>query len=143
MALICIGGVCIPVTSLLPLLFLFFKPLYNLICGWLGIEIQKTATSPEQKACCDNSDKLIDINLKGEYLEDSALWSDIINSKTPTIVRFSAPWCKPCKEIEPTFKKLSEDYPSKFRFISIDIDQHDEIAASCRVLTIPRFQVEI
>ena len=57
-----------------------------------------------------------------------------------TFVKFTAKWCKPCKLIEPVFHELSEEH-KKFTFVSIDIDDHEDIAAEYSVMSIPMFVV--
>ncbi|KAG5399814.1 hypothetical protein IGI04_014421 [Brassica rapa subsp. trilocularis] len=38
------------------------------------------------------------------------------------VVYFSAPWCVPCKKIEPVFRELASRYPSMI-FVTIDVEE--------------------
>lgn len=65
-------------------------------------------------------------------------WSVIKNGSDLTFVRFTASWCLPCKKIEPTFLSLGAQNP-QLSFVSIDVDQFDEIAAAYNAFSIPLF----
>jgi thioredoxin len=49
------------------------------------------------------------------------------------LVDFWAPWCKPCRAIEPALEQLSEQVP----VARLNIDEHPEIASRYEVLAIP------
>lgn len=58
---------------------------------------------------------------------------------TPLVVDFTASWCKPCKKIAPFFAELSQKYPGNF--VSVDVDEMDEIAGEAKAVSLPMFQV--
>lgn len=54
------------------------------------------------------------------------------------ILKFSAVWCKPCKEIAPFYLTLSKEFPN-ITFCEIDIDENEEFANMYNVTGMPTF----
>lgn len=72
--------------------------------------------------------------------DESMDWKAVMNSTDKTIfVRLTAQWCGPCKNVEPFFVQQSISLRGSAHFISIDVDNHDDIAQQYRVLSIPLF----
>lgn len=69
----------------------------------------------------------------------SADISNITNHKEglPLVVDFSATWCGPCRQFAPTFEKVSAQYKGKAEFMSIDIDEHPELATQYEIEAVP------
>lgn len=63
---------------------------------------------------------------------DSATFDDAIGGG-PLLVDFWAPWCRPCKALEPILAELEETIP----VARVNIDDHPEIGARYDVLSIP------
>ena len=50
-----------------------------------------------------------------------------IDTKTKVIIKFTAPWCGPCKKIQPIVQELVNNLPNNIKFIEIDIDESLEL----------------
>lgn len=55
----------------------------------------------------------------------------------PTVVDFSATWCGPCKKFAPIFHSMEKEYAGKIRFLTIDVDQHPELAQQYGIQAVP------
>jgi len=66
-------------------------------------------------------------------------FADVLESKdTLVVVKFSADWCRPCKQIQPVFEQLAAENPSA-RFLHINIDETN-IKESETVTGLPTFR---
>jgi thioredoxin 1 len=63
---------------------------------------------------------------------DQATFDDAV-SDGPVLIDFWAPWCKPCRAIEPILDTLSARVP----VARVNIDEQPELASRFEVLSIP------
>ncbi len=56
---------------------------------------------------------------------------------TPAVVDFWAEWCGPCKRLGPIFHDVAEKMSDKVKFIKVDVDNNQELAADYQVMSIP------
>lgn len=53
---------------------------------------------------------------------------------------FYADWCGPCKAVAPVFERFAASYPT-VKFLKVNVDRLNSLAASCSVAAMPTFQV--
>lgn len=51
-------------------------------------------------------------------------------------VKFWASWCGPCKQMNPSIKKIEDEFPN-VKFLSVEIEQVPEIAQRFRIKSLP------
>ncbi len=160
MSCLCIGPICIPYNAIWPFLLLALKPLWEWLQKLAGVAPNKSASSSlpaatadavagksEPACCCSGTDKAANLKTKSaafpathfELSPQQDLRAVITDSFT--VVKFSAPWCKPCKLIAPTFEELSRSaqYASSVHFVSVDVDAHEQLMQEHSVLALPTF----
>ena len=54
-----------------------------------------------------------------------------------TVVDFWAPWCGPCKMMDPIMERLEAQYQGKIKFVKMNVDGNQEIAQRYKVMSIP------
>lgn len=65
----------------------------------------------------------------------------VLNNRKKTVVKFTATWCKPCKEISPLIKSLAGEFTEKASFVEVDVDDHEDLAAEYKVKILPTIVV--
>jgi len=61
----------------------------------------------------------------------------VLESETPVLVDFWAPWCGPCRMLAPVVEKLAVSVGDQAKFVKLNTDQHPEIAGRYQVSGIP------
>lgn len=61
----------------------------------------------------------------------------LASNPRPVVVDFWAPWCAPCRAIEPALKALGQTYEGKVDVLSLNADEHSDLLQALGVYSIP------
>jgi thioredoxin 1 len=71
------------------------------------------------------------------HVTDDTFEAEVIQSDTPAIVDFWAPWCAPCLMIAPILEEIAADYDGQLKVAKLDVDQNPQVATQFGVMSIP------
>ncbi len=70
-------------------------------------------------------------------INDGNFEEEVLNSDLLCVVDFWAPWCGPCKMLEPLISELTEEYKEKVKFVKLNVDENPVTAARYKIMSIP------
>lgn len=83
-------------------------------------------------------DKLLD----GKPIEGTTEnFLPLIQGDKPVVVDFWAPWCNPCVGFAPIFEDVAAERSGDTRFVKIDTEAQQALAAQYRIRSIPTMMV--
>lgn len=68
---------------------------------------------------------------------DASFESEVLESGTPVLVDFWAPWCGPCRVVHPILEEIAAERSDSVRIVSLNVDENQQTAARYEVLSIP------
>lgn len=72
-----------------------------------------------------------------DVVTDATFDGEVLASDRPVIVKFTAPWCRPCRHITPALEAIAADHGEALRLVELDIDVNLGVPARYGVLSIP------
>lgn len=68
---------------------------------------------------------------------DSTFEALVTHAEVPVLVDFHAPWCAPCRSLEPVIRTLAQRYTGAVRIARVDVDASPEIARLMGIRSVP------
>jgi thioredoxin 1 len=72
-----------------------------------------------------------------DEVTDATFAGEVLESDIPVIVEFGAPWCRPCKAIEPALTAIAAEAAGRVRLVKLDIDTNLGTPSRYGVLSVP------
>lgn len=69
-------------------------------------------------------------------ITDQTFEAEVLQAEHTVVVDFTAPWCGPCRAIEPALEELASEAPA-VEFVKLDIDANPRTAERFGVLSLP------
>ena len=74
-------------------------------------------------------------------VSDDTFEREVLQSSTPVLVDFWAPWCGPCRKLSPALEATKKKWGDKLEIVKVNVDDNHAIARHLGVNGIPDVRI--
>ncbi|OUC14761.1 MAG: thiol reductase thioredoxin [Alkalinema sp. CACIAM 70d] len=70
-------------------------------------------------------------------INEQAFAQEVLQSSTPVLVHFWAPWCGVCRMIEPALERVRSEFGESLKLVGINADENLRLTSNYRITNLP------
>lgn len=70
-------------------------------------------------------------------INDQNFDTEVLRVDGVVLVDFWAPWCGPCKMLEPVVEEVAKEFEGKLKVLKLNVDENPSAATTYEILSIP------
>ncbi|MFI9745134.1 thioredoxin family protein [Streptomyces sp. NPDC052494] len=72
---------------------------------------------------------------------DADFAREVLAAELPVLVKFTAEWCGPCRQLKPVLGAIATEEAARLRIVEIDVDRNPETTLKYGILGTPTLMV--
>ena len=73
-------------------------------------------------------------------ITDATFDAEVLGSDVPVVVDFWAPWCGPCRVLNPVLDELAATYAGRVAFVAVNADENPGLVERFGIVSLPTLQ---
>jgi thioredoxin 1 len=70
-------------------------------------------------------------------VDDTSFDEEVLASEVPVLVDFGAPWCGPCRALEPVVERVATEMAGRVKVVKVDTDASPRTAQRYGIRAVP------
>ncbi|KKD03082.1 thioredoxin family protein [Streptomyces sp. WM6386] len=72
---------------------------------------------------------------------DADFATEVIGSEVPVLVKFTADWCGPCRQLTPVLNSIAAEEGERLKIVELDVDRNPQTTIAYGVMATPTLMV--